>query len=322
MQIPEARRSSPVVEPLLLPHACMQEYVTTKTYIECRTPQTARRHSSFVQPSPALADAAEGLRKPGHDADARYFQCADAGPGHTELYRVRKLSEMRRASEADLRFASVSTQPRRRYGSQDADMGLMVDTGLRDSSLLAQHESESWYKALLRCCCNGFFSDRKVLRRSLVRDFVREMRTLSKLRHPNIVTVMGAVLKANRSALNPLLVMELMEVRPLVRWLNACIVYESQALRELMNVGMVLCVRAGGNEAIFNTHTHTHTHTEWIAARRPTQRHDSPGRRFAHAPDKVRDSSPISMFVFACEGKQQDSVWRMSRSIVWCTCTG
>ncbi|CAB9516536.1 activated protein kinase catalytic subunit alpha-1 [Seminavis robusta] len=54
----------------------------------------------------------------------------------------------------------------------------------------------------------GFGSTTKAERRKLEKDFISEMRYLSKLRHPCITTVMGAVIKKGE---DPMLVMEYME---------------------------------------------------------------------------------------------------------------
>jgi len=68
--------------------------------------------------------------------------------------------------------------------------------------------------------------------RALRKDFIREMRTLSKLRHPCIVSIMGAVVEPNKV---PILVMEYMELGSLYELLqNSSMVLEGETMLPML----------------------------------------------------------------------------------------
>ncbi len=196
----------------------------------------------------APGDSSPEARKPGPESFSRRSSPGeDVRPGHPHFYTVGRISEIRKASEADARYASVSLRTSLRGGrdgAQDAEAGLIYEakspgswgsppqiqtqtqtqtqTPPRRNSFVAdvrnthaharRFKSPGVCRGLLRACCSGLRSDGEVLRRRLTSDFVRDMRMLSKLRHPNIVTVVGAVVQQDKGGLGPVLLMELMEV--------------------------------------------------------------------------------------------------------------
>jgi serine/threonine protein kinase len=75
--------------------------------------------------------------------------------------------------------------------------------------------------------------------RNLLQDFVAEMRVLAKLRHPNITTVMGAVMDASC----PMLVMENMEHGSLYDLLhNDTVVMEADLLMPMIRDIVQVCI--------------------------------------------------------------------------------
>jgi hypothetical protein len=160
-----------------------------------------------------------------------------------------------RLSEADLRSASLSASANRRNGSQDTEAGpvmmhenMYLLHGGAGTSLSLWKRALSKFAGILRR--RLYYSDEDVLRRTLTADFEREMRMLSRLRHPNVVTVMGAVLPGfgrkkthggGRRRGNPMLVMELMEVCMYV-CMCVCMYVCMYVCYVCMSVCMYVCV--------------------------------------------------------------------------------
>eukprot|EP00049_Salpingoeca_infusionum_P008184 m.132642 g.132642 ORF g.132642 m.132642 type:complete len:578 (+) comp13940_c0_seq1:2404-4137(+) len=76
------------------------------------------------------------------------------------------------------------------------------------------------------------FTSKKVTANQLRADFVREMRTLSKLRHPCITTIMGGIIT---SGCSPMIMLEYMDLGSLYSVLhNECIVLEGDQVFEIL----------------------------------------------------------------------------------------